>query len=78
MFSIQDKEEILKFCFKHVDNRLKVQFLKTYYINMFNKDIQRYSGALQKKLEYSTSPNPKTEFHKHIIKMCHIRNALAH
>lgn len=78
MFSIENKEEILNFCFKHVDSRLKVQFLKTYYINIFNKDIQRYSDALQEKLEYSTSPNTKTEYHKHIIKMCHIRNALAH
>ncbi len=77
-FTIQNKKEILKFCFKHVDSRLKVQALKTYYINIFNKDIQRHSDTLQEKLEYSSSQNPEMEYHKHIIKMCHIRNALAH
>jgi hypothetical protein len=34
LFTVQDKSDLVTFCFKHLKNRLKVRSLKRYYVDI--------------------------------------------
>lgn len=82
MYSIENKEKILDFCLDYVNSRLRIQALKTYYINIFKKggsnDPRNPNYARKNKSKNIDQEKGGENFDKHTKKMTHIRNALAH
>ena len=72
IFTIDNKEYIIKFCIENIESRLKLQCLKTYYINIYKKVNEKRTNKWNKK------PNGKQRRNAHEERMTHIRNALTH
>lgn len=82
LFTLQNTKNIITLCLDNINNWMKVQLLKTFYINIFKKDwelsSEKRKNETKEFLAKTDSNKIGEKYNEYINEMRHIRNALAH